>query len=68
MNRRRRMMADLEEDIREYIEIETRENIKCGMSPEEARYAALRKFGNVARIREAAHEVWAVTWLGVCRG
>jgi predicted permease len=57
------MMADLEEDIRDYIEVETRENIKRGMSPEEARCAALHKFGNVARVREAAHEVWAVMWL-----
>ena len=56
-------MADLEEDIREHIEIETKENIERGMSPEEARYAALRKFGNVAQVREATHEVWSVTWL-----
>src|SRR6185437_8170054 len=43
--------------------IETKENIERGMSPEEARYAALRKFGNVARVREATHEVWSVVWL-----
>ena len=63
MNRRRRMMADLEEDIRDYIEIETTENIERGMPPEEARYAALRKFGNVTRVREATHEVWNAVWL-----
>lgn len=63
MNRRRRMMADLEEDIRDYIEIETRENIERGMSPDEARYAAQRKFGSVTRIRERTYEVWGVIWL-----
>jgi predicted permease len=63
MNRRKRMMADLDQDIRDYIEIETKENIARGMSPEEARYAALRKFGNVTRVREATHEVWSVTWM-----
>jgi hypothetical protein len=31
---------------------ETQDNIDSGMSPEEARYAALRKFGNVARVKE----------------
>ena len=33
------------------------------MAPEAARYAALRKFGNVARIKEQTHEVWCITWL-----
>ena len=30
---------------------------------EEARYAALRKFGNVARIKEETREVWTFVWL-----
>jgi len=63
MNRRGRMMADLDQDIRDYLELETKENIERGMSPEEARYAAQRKFGNVARVREATHEIWSVAWL-----
>jgi hypothetical protein len=33
------------------------------MSPEEAHYAALRKFGNVTRIREETREVWSFVWL-----
>src|SRR5262245_24760245 len=32
------------------------ENIARGRSPEEARRAALRKFGNAALVREAVHE------------
>lgn len=63
MNRRSHRMADLDQDIRDYIEIETQENIERGMSPDEARYAAQRKFGNVARVRETTYEVWSVTWL-----
>jgi predicted permease len=63
VNRRSRMMADLDQDIRDYIEIETKENIERGMSPEEARYAAQRKFGNVTRVREETREIWSVTWL-----
>jgi putative ABC transport system permease protein len=33
------------------------------MSPEEARYAAVRKFGNVMRVREETREVWNTPWL-----
>jgi len=50
-SRRQRMMADLDQDIRDYIERETQDNIERGMPPEEARYAALRKFGNVTRVK-----------------
>jgi putative ABC transport system permease protein len=57
---RRQAQNDIERDIQEHIEIETRDNIERGMSPEEARFAALRKFGNVARIQEETRAVW--TW------
>jgi predicted permease len=39
-------------ELEAYLEIETDENIARGMPPEEARYAALRKLGNTALIRE----------------
>ncbi len=61
--RRERMMQDLEQDIREHVEIETQDNIARGMAPEEARYAALRKFGNVRRVQEDARDVWSFVWL-----
>ena len=51
MNRRKRMLNDLDENIRDHIEAETQDNIARGMPPEDARYAALRKFGNVTRIQ-----------------
>ena len=60
--RRERMMEDLEQDIREHIEMETQDNVARGMPPEEARYAALRKFGNVRRVQEDAREVWTLVW------
>ncbi len=61
--RRKRMMEALDQDIRDFIERETQDNIERGMSPEEARYAALRKFGNVTRVREDTREVWTMVWL-----
>ena len=63
MKRRKHMMDDLEQDIRAHIEIETQDNIARGMSPEEARYAAMRKFGNVRRVQEETREVWSFVWL-----
>ena len=63
MNRRKRMLNDLGQDIRDHIEVETQDNIARGMSPEEARYAALRKFGNVTRVKEETREVWSFVWL-----
>ena len=63
MRRRERMMEDLDRDIRDHIERETEDNIARGMSPEEARYSAVRKFGNVTRVKENVREVWSVVWL-----
>ena len=63
MTRRKRMLEQLDEDIREHLARETQDNVDRGMSPEEARYAALRKFGNVARVKEQTHEVWSIAWL-----
>jgi putative ABC transport system permease protein len=62
MLRGKRLLDDLDQEIREHIELETRENIDRGMAPEEARYAALRKFGNVTRVKEDARAVWSVVW------
>ena len=63
MNRSaKRLLNDLDREIREHIELATQENIERGMSPEEARHAALRKFGNVTQVKEDAREVWSVVW------
>jgi predicted permease len=63
MRLRKRMLNDLDEDIRDHLERETQDNIERGMSPEEAHYAALRKFGNTALIRERTRAVWSLNRL-----
>ena len=63
MRLRKRALENLDRDIREHIEMETQDNIDRGMSPEEARFAALRKFGNVTRVKEDTREVWSFVWL-----
>jgi putative ABC transport system permease protein len=55
---RRRAEVELEEEIRTHLELETEQNIEAGMSPEEARYAALRTFGNVALYKEDSRTMW----------
>src|ERR1700675_3315611 len=63
MSRRKRMLEDLDQDIRGHIAQETQDNIDRGMSPQEARYAAMRKFGNVTWVKEETREVWSFVWL-----
>ena len=63
MRRRKRMLDELDQEIREHIERETQDNIERGIPAEEARYAAVRKFGNVMRVKEETREVWSFIWL-----
>jgi predicted permease len=62
MSRRKRMLEDLDQDIRDHIERETQDNIERGMSPAEAHYAAMRKFGNATRVKEEIRAVWSFVW------
>jgi predicted permease len=56
--RRRKPVDDLEEEIRAHLEMEEQENLESGMPPEEAHYAALRRFGNVTLVQERSREMW----------
>jgi hypothetical protein len=51
-------MDELEEEIHAHLQMEEQENLESGMSPEEARYAALRRFGNVALAQQRSREMW----------
>jgi len=64
MKWRSRMEQELERDIADHIAMETEDNIARGLSPAEARFAALRKFGNVGRVKEDTRSVWGWTALG----
>src|SRR6266849_6769174 len=50
--------GDLGEEIREHIELETQENIAAGLRPEEARRAALLKFGNAKLVEDDSRAAW----------
>jgi predicted permease len=59
----KRMLRGLDEDIRDHLDRETQDNIGRGMSQEDARRAALLKFGNVTRVKEDIRNVWTLLWL-----
>lgn len=44
------------EEMRLHVELQTERNRAAGMPPDEARYAALRQFGNVASVQQRARE------------
>ena len=50
---KRRLERDLEDEIRSHLEMQIEENLRQGMSREDARRAALRKFGGVEQVKEA---------------
>jgi len=55
--------ADLERELRSDLELEEEEQRDSGISGEEARYAALRAFGNPTLIREQTRAIWSWNWL-----
>ena len=59
----RKRDADLEKELRSDLELEEEEQRERGMSEEDARYAALRAFGNPTLIREQTGAVWSWNWL-----
>ncbi len=50
-------------EIEAYIEWETAENMARGMAAEEARYAAIRKFGNPSLVREEIYRMNSIGFL-----
>jgi MacB-like periplasmic core domain len=54
--RKRRIDENLDAELRAHLELLTDENIRRGMKPEEAHYAARRQFGGVEQAKEAYRE------------
>jgi predicted permease len=55
--RRERFNRELDEEMAFHRAQATEEFIAAGMTPEAARYAAMRQFGNTALLKEHSHEV-----------
>jgi putative ABC transport system permease protein len=52
--------SELQDEIRTHVEMETEENIERGMTGEEARRAALVKFGNPQLVQEDSRAMWSL--------
>jgi predicted permease len=61
--RRRQFDADLEEEIRLHLELREQEQVRAGLALRDARYAALRRFGNETLLKEESYMVWGWEWL-----
>jgi putative ABC transport system permease protein len=61
--RRRYWDEERAREIDSYVEMETEENITRGMSPEDARHAANKKFGNTTQIREEIYSMNSIGFL-----
>jgi predicted permease len=58
-----RTEREMDAEMRFHLEMETEKNIRRGMSPEEARLAALRSFGGIERAKETYRDVIRFRWL-----
>ena len=54
---RRRFSSELDEEMSFHRQQAERDFIAAGLTPEAARYAAIRQFGNTTRVKERSHEV-----------
>jgi putative ABC transport system permease protein len=57
--RRNRFDRELEEEMRFHLEMKAEENLAAGTSPDEARYAAHRQFGNQTLLWEVSRDMWS---------
>jgi predicted permease len=60
--RRERVDRELDAELRFHLEQQIEENIASGMSPDEARAAALRLFGNVSELHEECRDMREVSF------
>src|SRR6266508_2795166 len=61
--RRKQREQDLERELRIDLDLEAEEQQERGLSPEEARWAARRAFGNLAFLKEEVREMWGWRWV-----
>jgi len=65
--RGRRAEQELADELEGHLELHTAENVRAGMTPAEARRAALVKLGGVEATKEACRERRTLPWIEVLR-
>src|SRR5688572_16725192 len=62
--RRRRLDRELEAEVEAHLEMAERDARKTGLSTEEARRAARRRFGGIEQMKEEHRDRRSVRWIG----
>ena len=61
--RKRQLDAEMDEEMRSHIEMRAQQHIDVGMTREEARYAALRRFGRMDSVKDTCRDQLGFNWL-----
>jgi predicted permease len=61
--RSRKLDRDLQDEMRAHLEMRTQDNLDAGMSADESRLDAIRRFGNEALIKEQTRSARMAVWL-----
>ena len=59
----KRLDRELDDEVCFHLDMQMEDNLRAGMHPVEARYAALRSFGSVEPIKQTYREQRALAWL-----
>jgi hypothetical protein len=59
----RRVEADLDQEVHSHLEMLVEENIRAGMSPQEAQRAARIELGGIDQVKEQVREERLGNWL-----
>ena len=62
--RKRQLDGELDAELHAHLELLTEENIRRGMSPADARYAARREFGGVEQMKELHRDQRSIPFFG----
>ena len=60
---RNRRKDELDEEIQAHLRMAEQDHVERGAEPVEARFAALREFGNVGLVKATTHDAWGWMWL-----
>ncbi|HEY8413735.1 MAG TPA: ABC transporter permease [Pyrinomonadaceae bacterium] len=61
--RKQQLEHELSDEITAHLEMQIDDHVRQGMSPEEARYLALRKFGGVEQLKETYRDRRSLPWI-----
>jgi predicted permease len=59
----KRLERELDDEVRFHLEMQVDDNVRAGMHPVDARYAALRSFGAIQPMKETYRERWGFAML-----